>query len=120
LNGSSRLFAPVDNLPKVNVAKSGQVVPLKFSVADSDGQPVTNLQSVSVKATDTSCDLGSSTDQLEEYATGGSGLQNLGGGNYQFNWATPKSYAKSCKELTLSLPSSYGGVSLKASFRFTK
>ena len=33
---------------------------------------------------------GEPTDGVEEYAAGGSGLQNLGGGNYQLNWATSK------------------------------
>ena len=31
------------------------------------------------------------------------GLQNLGDGYYQFDWKTPKSYAKSCKTLRLDL-----------------
>jgi hypothetical protein len=39
----------------------------------------------------------------EEFAAGGSGLQNLGGGYYQLNWKTPKSYAGSCKTLKLEL-----------------
>lgn len=116
----SGFFAPVDNLPKVNLAKAGQTIPLKFSLAESSGQPVTVLASASVKVTDAACDLGSTSDLLEEYASGGSGLQNLGGGSYQFNWATPKSYAQSCKHLVLSLPSQYGGRSVSAEFRFTK
>jgi hypothetical protein len=52
---------------------------------------------------------------VEEVATGRSGLQNQGGGYYQFNWATQKSYAKTCRTVRLDL-----GDSLlhTAEFRF--
>jgi len=33
----------------------------------------------------------------EEYAAGASGLQNLGGGNYQINWKTDKAYTGQCR-----------------------
>jgi hypothetical protein len=49
-----------------------------------------------------SCNLGTTTDALEEYASGDSGLQNLGDAYYQFNWKTPKTYANSCKTLKLN------------------
>lgn len=51
------------------------------------------------------------------YAAGVSGLQNLGNGYYQFNWATPKSYANSCKTLHLALGD---GADHTAQFKFTK
>jgi hypothetical protein len=72
---------------------------------------------VSVTVVGSACDLGETSDQLEEYATGESGLQNLGDGNYQFNWKTPKSYAGSCKTLKLDVDD---GVEHTAEFRFTK
>ena len=59
---------------------------------------------------------GASPDQVEEYATGGKGLLHLGGGTYQFNWATPKSYAGSCKTATLT---AYD-AELTAQFQFRK
>jgi len=62
------------------------------------------------------CDLGDTLSQIEEYSQAASGLQNLGGGAYQFNWATPKSYASSCKTLHLDV----AGVDHTADFRFTK
>ena len=61
--------------------------------------------------------LGDTSDQIEEYAAGGSGLQNKGGGDYQFNWQTPKSYASSCKLLSVDVGD---GVDHTANFRFTK
>lgn len=49
------------------------------------------------------CSLGVTLDPVEEYASGSSGLQNLGDGYYQFNWKTSTSYAKSCKTMKLDL-----------------
>ena len=54
------------------------------------------------------CSPGSTADALEEYASGDSGLQNLGNGFYQFNWKTPKTYANSCKTLKLNLGEGFG------------
>jgi hypothetical protein len=107
---------PVDN-GALNKAKAGRTIPLKWRVVDSAGAPVTTLTSVQVKAAALSCAVGSTTDTVEEYAAGMSGLQNLGDGYYQWNWATPSSYAKSCKTVTVTLD---GGVSRSADFQFTK
>ena len=63
------------------------------------------------------CATGATVDELEEYASGNSGLQNLGNGYYQFNWSTPASYAQSCKTLSVDLGD---GVARSALFRFTK
>ncbi len=95
------LFAPVDRPNTFNVSKAGQAIPLKWRLTDVHGNPVLNLTSVTVKVQDAGCAAGVSTDQMEEYATGASGLQNLGNGNYQFNWKTPGGYASSCKRIFL-------------------
>jgi hypothetical protein len=113
--GFTGFAAPVDNAI-VNVAKAGQTVPLKFHVSDANG-PVTDLSSVDVTVAGLACDLGDTSDQLEEYASGGSGLQNKGGGDYQFNWKTPKEYASSCKTLSVDVGD---GADHTAEFRFTK
>ncbi|MGH8838740.1 MAG: PxKF domain-containing protein [Jiangellaceae bacterium] len=63
------------------------------------------------------CDLGVTEDQVEEFANGNSGLQNLGNGNYQFNWKTPAGCASSCKTLRLDQGD---GVLHIAEFRFTR
>ncbi len=98
------LFAPIDRPNTMNVSKAGQAIPLKWRITDYTGNGVTNLTSVIVSVTSTSCSLGSGTeDPVEEYAAGSSGLQNHGGGSYQFNWKTPTSYAGSCKRLNLNL-----------------
>jgi len=105
---------PVDN-GALNKAKAGRTIPLKWRVVDSLGAPVTTITGVQV--TTKACTVGSSTDAVEEYTAGTSGLQNLGDGYYQWNWATPSSYAKSCKTTTVTLA---GGVSQSADFQFTK
>lgn len=97
--------SPVDN-DALNVAKAGRAIPLKWRLYDLGGNPVSDLAPAAVKLTSVSvaCDTSSEgTDAVEEYATGASGLQNLGDGAYQINWATSKSFAGSCRRLRLDL-----------------
>jgi hypothetical protein len=107
-------FTPIDN-NILNIATAGQVIPLRWRLTDSAGNPVTNLTTVGITAVSLSCSTGQTMDEVEEYATGLSGLQNLGNGYYQFNWKTPKAYAKSCKTLRLDLGE---GALRTADFRF--
>jgi hypothetical protein len=93
---------PVDNDAR-NLVKAGQAVPLKFRLTDATGAPVLTDVTASVTVVHLACDRDQTTDLLEEVWTGESGLQNLGDGHYQFNWATPKSYADSCKTMRLDL-----------------
>jgi hypothetical protein len=101
----------------VNLVTAGRTVPLKFRVTTGTGDPVTDLTEVSVTVTTLQCELGTTTDQIEEYAAGNSGLQNLGDGYYQYNWKTPKSYKNSCKLLTLDIGD---GVAHTANFHFIR
>lgn len=95
--------APVDKMPVVNAVKAGQAVPLRWQLLNSSGAPITTLTTAKTSVRSKSCSSGATIDQLEEVASGASGLQNLGGGYYQLNWATPKNYAGSCKTLLLDL-----------------
>jgi hypothetical protein len=112
--------SPVDNAPVLNTVKAGQGIPLKWRLMDASGNPVTNLQSVEVKASGISCALGTSADQVEEVASGSSGLQNLGDGYYQFNWKSPTSYAKSCKSLQINGLGMQLTVQQQPLFQFTR
>jgi alpha-tubulin suppressor-like RCC1 family protein len=94
---------PVDNAPTVNVANAGQAVPFKWKLVDASGTPVINLASVTISAFAMSCSSGAVADAVEQYAAGASALQNLGGGYYQYNWKSPKTYQSSCKQLVLDL-----------------
>jgi len=109
---------PVKNGGVLNTAKVGQTITLKWRLTDANGAPVTTLTSAVISAKELSCSIGGSGSLLEEAATGGSGLQNLGDGYYQLNWKTPASYARSCKTLHLDLGEGSGTRS--ASFAFTK
>jgi hypothetical protein len=101
--GFAGLFEPVNKPNTLNVSKAGQSIPLKFRLTDANSDPVLDLASAKVYATTLACSLGTTTDLVEEYASGSSGLQNLGDGYYQFNWKTPTSYAKSCKWINMDL-----------------
>jgi len=87
---------------------------------DADGTGIAGLTAppVTVTVASKSCDLDATTDLLEEAAAGQSGLQDLGDGYYNFVWKTPKSYAGSCKKLTLNLND--GNTSHTALFKFTR
>jgi len=106
---------PVDNPPIINLAQAGQTIPLKWQLVDAAGNGITTLASVSITVTAVACDGSATLDQLEEYAAGTSTLMNQGGGNYQYNWQTPKSYKNSCQKLTLNLGD---GSAPTASFKF--
>ena len=108
--------SPITN-DGMNVAKAGQTIALKWRLVDAAGSAIANLTSATVTAKELACALGTSADQIAESAAGGSGLQNLGDGYYQFNWKTPSSYKGSCKTVTLTLGS---GGTYSADFKFTK
>ncbi|HEX2992636.1 MAG TPA: PxKF domain-containing protein [Anaerolineales bacterium] len=112
-------LAPVDNPPILNVARAGQVIPLKWRLTDASGNPILGLTDVTLSATSLACDAGTSGDALEEYAASASGLQSLGDGYYQWNWKTPTSYANSCKTLGLDLGEGSGSQHT-ALFKFKK
>jgi len=110
-------FGPVDNPTVLNKVKAGVAVPLKWRILNALNAPVTNLSTASITVTTLDCESGETVDQVEETAAGGSGLQNLGGGYYQLNWKTPKSYGKSWKTMQLDIGD---GVTHDAFFEFTK
>jgi hypothetical protein len=103
--GFAGFAAPVDN-GLLNVAKAGRAIPLKWRLYDLGGNPVTNLSASDVHVTSVllrCSDLAAGTDVVDEYATGASALQDLGGGAYQFNWATSQSFAGTCRRLRVDL-----------------
>jgi hypothetical protein len=60
------------------------------------------------------CDLGEDIDNIEAYTSNASGLLYHGNGVWQYNWQTPKAYAKHCVDMTLNLTGDH------AHFKFTK
>ncbi|MGH3477788.1 MAG: PxKF domain-containing protein, partial [Nocardioidaceae bacterium] len=114
LYGFTGFQAPVDN-GVLNVAKAGTAIPLKWRLTDHAGNPVLDLASVRITSAGHTCDGGAPEDAIEEVAPGASGLQNLGDGNYQINWKSPKTYAGTCRTLQLDLGE---GQMRTAEFRF--
>lgn len=98
----------------VNLMKAGRTVPFKFFVSLQDA-PVDDLDSVSTVAIRSACDTDEQTAPIDEVAAGGSGLQNLGGGLYQFNYKTSKGWAGQCWTLGVDLGH---GVTRTATFEF--
>ena len=99
-------FAPVDNQPIVNNAKAGQAIPTKWRLLDSAGNAISSPSSfVSLDSYVVPCGAWDTlpADIVPEVAAGGSGLQYLGDGNWQFNWKTPKQYANQCRLARVTL-----------------
>jgi len=110
-------FGSPVNMAAVNVANAGRAIPLVFSVTDALGNGVTNLPQFAIYQVQYQCGNTDNflTQPIEAYATGASGLQNLGGGNYQFNWNTAKNFAGSCRQIQVNAGD---GVIHVADFKF--
>jgi hypothetical protein len=103
--------SPVVNT-ELNLVQAGSTRPLGFQWLDNSGNPVTNLTwCASPNPSPGSCtapwvnlqyfSISCATDAQISTSTdvqspGNSGFQNLGGGNYQINWKTQKSWAGTC------------------------
>jgi len=118
----SGFFRPVDNpgtgtTPVFNTAKSGQSVPMKFSLQGNQGLNI--IAANYPKVTTVVCNSSAPTDALEEYATTtNQGLvYDATADQYNFVWKTQSSYANSCKMFDLQLND---GTHHVAYFKFTK
>jgi hypothetical protein len=110
-------FAPIDNTnqPLWNAANAGQTVPAKWRLLQN-GFPVSDAELITIYTFDLNCASGLSFETpIEEYAAGSSGLQYKGDGNWQLNWRTPKSYARTCKRFFVQAPD---GTRIWADFKF--
>jgi hypothetical protein len=114
-------FSPVENPPRVNSAKAGKAILVKWRLTDGAGNPVSDTASfVSLASTSVNChSLTTAAESTVEevFAAGSSSLQYLGDGNWQHNWMTPKSYANTCRIMNLKLKD---GSSYTANFKFMK
>lgn len=131
--------APVTNCPAppqactVDPVKAGSTVPLKWQSFDITGNPITNLV-LCIDLTGATCPAapqpwvflgyvpiacssssGTLPPPLDD--SGSSGLQNLGGGTYQFNWKTVKSWAGTCATPLVEFSSGFTAVNV-AQFEF--
>lgn len=119
---STGFFQPVDNLPTINRARAGRTVPLKFRVTNGSGVGI-QVPGLAVAVTSALATSNVATEDAIETYTGNSGLQYLGDGYYQWNWATLSGYVNQTRRLTLSINAagySFSQAQLQADFRFTK
>jgi len=99
-------FSPIDNPPTVNKANAGQTIPVKWRLTDKNGLAVSDPASFkSLTSYGVNCATfgGATTDEVEEYAAGSSGLQYKGDGWWQYNWKTAKAYSGTCRTMKLTL-----------------
>lgn len=70
-----------------------------------DGQPVADPAAITgLTSTQVACPAAAIEDSpVEETSTSKSGLVYQDDGNWQFNWATDRAWAKTCREFRLTL-----------------
>ena len=100
--------------PALNKANAGSSVALKWRIVDAAGAPVTDLSTAAITVTNVDCTTGADLGNAQPGQTAGS-LQNRGGGNYQLNWKTQKSWAGTCRAMHLDIGD---GVTHDAYFKF--
>jgi hypothetical protein len=110
-------FQPIDNVPVVNIVNSGRAIPIRFSLSGYHGLNIFEMGypgSVTI-----ACDFGAPAETVEETVTaGGSSLNyDAATGQYIYVWKTEKSWANSCRQLTVKLKD---GSIQRAYFRFVR
>jgi uncharacterized protein len=114
---ASGLFQPVDNEPHVNIAKAGSAIPVKFSLTGNQGLNIFAAgYPISAKK---ACDSAEPTDAIEQTVNAGSSSLSYDAttDTYNYVWKTDKTWAGSCRQLTLVL---VDGTIFQADFSFTK
>jgi hypothetical protein len=99
--GWTGFFRPVDNPDTLNSVKAGSAIPVKFSLAGNQGLNIFAANfPVSQKIT---CDTSDPVDAIEETVTaGGSSLSyDSSLDQYNYVWKTDKSWAGTCRQLTV-------------------
>lgn len=108
-------FAPVDNLPTLNVVKAGSSVPIKFSLGGDQGLVI--IATGYPKAQAIGCDSNAPTDGIEETVTaGGSELTyDAATDTYTYVWKTKKAWAGTCRQFVIEFTD---GTNHRANFKF--
>jgi hypothetical protein len=92
---------PIDNPPTINVANAGRTIPVKWQLRNASGGSITSLAAVK-KITVTVIDCANRpADVLPDQPAGSSSGLSHDGSQYQFNWVTQRSWAGSCRRLTV-------------------
>lgn len=111
----SGFFQPVDNLPTLNKVKAGSAVPVKFSLGGDQGLAI--FAAGYPLSTRIDCDTSESQDAIEQTVTAGSSSLSYDPATdtYTYVWKTDKSWAGTCRQLTVKLSD---GSEYMASFKF--
>lgn len=107
--------APVDNLPTVNTMQAGRAVPLKFGLGGNYGLSI--MASGSPSSVQVNCNTQDAVDEVEVTSAAGSSTltYDATSGLYTYVWKTEKSWAGTCRRLSLTLDD---GSLHQALFRF--
>jgi hypothetical protein len=94
-------------------------LPLKWHLSDTLGNNVVDPAIFKgIMSYNVTCDkyIGDPKYAIKEVSSGGTGLQNLGNGNWQFNLKIDKKYANSCRKIYAEFTT--GDKSPAALFKF--
>ena len=105
-------YQPVDMNGVYNIAKGGSTVPLKFEIFAGYTELTDVAKVKTLTYAQTSCDANAVTDEIETTATGDTSLR-YAGGQFIYNWKTPKTAGK-CYRVTMT---TMDGSSLAAYFK---
>ena len=108
-------FAPVDNLPMLNVAAAGSAIPVKFGLGGNQGL---NIFAPGYPASSQiACDANAPGDEIEQTVNaGGSSLSyDPTTDRYTYTWKTDKAWKGTCRLLVVRLSD---GTDHFAKFRF--
>jgi len=96
-------FSPVDYNGIFNTVKNGSTVPLKFQVFKGTMQLTGTDIVKGLKPVLLNCSTGTTIDDIEELATGGTSLRyDTTSGQFIFNWQTPKK-PNTCYNVTVEM-----------------
>jgi hypothetical protein len=118
----SGFYSPVDMNDVVNTVKNGSTVPLKFEVFKASGPELTDTgivkQPLTAKQVSCTAFNGDPVDEIELLATGGTTLRyDTTGGQFIYNWQTPKGASQVGKCFTVSAGTQDGSSIPIASFK---
>src|SRR5918997_228698 len=118
----SGFYQPVDMNDVVNTVKNGSTVPLKFEVFKASGAELTDTgiikQPLTAKQVSCTAFNGDPVDEIELLATGSTTLRyDSTGGQFIYNWQTPKGASQVGKCYTVSVGTQDGSSIPVASFK---
>jgi hypothetical protein len=102
LFGFSGFRSPISNPPILNIDTAGRTIPIKWGLTQAAGAYL-NLDAVqAIWSTGIVCPNSASSTTAGDVPIGLSGLK-IAGGDFQFNWATDRSWSGSCRRLYIRL-----------------